>query len=56
MKQHILVGVALGLLSLILYGCGPAVYRLGPGDCLVLVEPTETQVAGSGCEVRRLYR
>ena len=44
------------LTILVLSGCAPDLVRLGPGDCVVLVEKREVITAGSDCEVKRLYR
>mgnify|MGYP001611829538 CR=1 FL=1 len=45
------------VLILALAGCAStAPIRLGPGDCVVLPSTDQVIVAGSGCDVKRLYR
>ena len=41
---------------LLLVGCAVSPIRLGPGDCVVLAERDQVIVAGSGCQMQRLYR
>ena len=51
-----LLGAVSALITVLLLSCAPELVRLGPGDCVVLVEKHEVITAGSGCEVKRLYR
>ena len=45
------------VLILALAGCAStAPIRLGTGDCVVLPGPDQVIVAGSGCNLQRLYR
>lgn len=44
------------LVLALLSGCGGDAIRLGPGDCVVLAERNQVIVAGSGCEMKKLYR
>ena len=39
-----------------LTGCAVSPIRLGPGDCVVLPGSDQVIVAGSGCQMQRLYR
>jgi hypothetical protein len=38
------------------FGCATPPIRLGQGDCVVLAEKDQVIVAGSGCQVQRLFR
>lgn len=45
------------VLALTLTGCvSTSPIRLGPGDCVVLPSSDQVIVAGSGCNMQRLYR
>lgn len=50
--------VLLFLLGLLLfsYGCATAPIRLGPGECVVIVDGSQVVSAGADCRIQRLYR
>ena len=49
--------VALLILGVLLFaGCSTVPIRLGSGDCVVLADRDQVIVAGSGCQMQRLYR
>ena len=57
LEEYVVLGfLILALVSL--FGCAavPAPIRLGPGECVVLADHAQVIVAGSDCQMRRLYR
>ena len=40
----------------LLGGCASDPIRLGPGECVVMADRSQVIVAGSECQMRRLYR
>jgi hypothetical protein len=48
--------VLLFLVLLVSCATPPVPIRLGPGECVVLEDKAQVIVAGSECQMRRLYR